>query len=221
MLAGVIPRSRALLALIVMLAGCRALPAGDPSSLAEPAIGEAPESCGFPAGTALEYVGRSTTAALDVQEVVGDPMSDDPADIYITRDKFDQGELSGRLVCAVFVNDPGFVEITVHPEDGGRVEPVTPGPAATQPADGISEDEATDIARAELSQPDDWTLSATEAGPLEGMMSGTYMDQGWARDLPPDRWVWRVFFIRGDAGLDVIVDYLDGAVLGTAQYIIN
>ena len=42
---------------------------------------------------------------------------DDPADIYITRDAFDQGEHHGRLVCAVFVNDPGFVEITVHPED--------------------------------------------------------------------------------------------------------
>ena len=49
-----------------------------------------------------------------------DPMSDDPADIYVTRDTFNQGELHGRLVCAIFVNDPGFVEVTVHPEDWGR-----------------------------------------------------------------------------------------------------
>ncbi len=31
-------------------------------------------------------------------------MSDDLADIYITRDKFDQGDLHGRLVCAIFVD---------------------------------------------------------------------------------------------------------------------
>ena len=75
---------------------------------------EAPAECSFPPGTPLEFAGRSTTATLDVQEAVGDPMSDDPADIYITRDAFDQGELHGRLVCAIFVNQPGFVEITPH-----------------------------------------------------------------------------------------------------------
>ena len=74
-------------------------------------------------GTALSYAGRSTTSALNVQEVVGDPMSDDLADIYITRDKFDQGDLHGRLVCAIFLDQPSFVEITVHPADGGRVRP--------------------------------------------------------------------------------------------------
>jgi hypothetical protein len=97
----------------LLLSGCTTLSSGQ----------EAPESCGFADGTALSYAGRSTTAALGVQEVVGDPMSNDPADIYITRDKFDQGELHGRLVCAIFVNQPGFVEITVHPADGGRFEP--------------------------------------------------------------------------------------------------
>jgi hypothetical protein len=84
---------------------------------------EAPDACGFPDGAALAFAGRSTTSTLQVQEVVGDPMSDDPADIYITRDKFDQGQLHGRLVCAIFVNDPGFVEVTVHPADGGRAQP--------------------------------------------------------------------------------------------------
>ncbi len=60
-------------------------------------------------------------------------MSDDAADIYITRDAFDQGENHGRLVCAVFVDHPGFVEITVHPADGGRFSepPTTPSVSPT------------------------------------------------------------------------------------------
>ena len=115
----------------LVLAGC-----GTPL---EQAVGggigvQAPAQCGFPDGTALEFGGRSTTSALGVQEVVGDPMSDDPADIYITRDAFDQGELHGRLVCAIYVNDPGFVETTVHPADGGRFIPEpepTPEPLAS------------------------------------------------------------------------------------------
>ena len=106
---------------VAVLTGCGALPGQ-----------EAPEPCGFPDGTALSYAGRSTTSALNVQEVVGDPMSDDPADIYITRDKFDQGDLHGRLVCAIFVDQPSFVEITVHPADRGGVRadpPPTPEPS--------------------------------------------------------------------------------------------
>jgi hypothetical protein len=47
------------------------------------------------------------------------------------------------------------------------------------------------------------------------------VDQEWARDLAPDRWVWRIFFIRGDKGIDVVLDYLDGSVLGTVEYIVN
>jgi len=101
----------AILAIVLGLAGCQL--AGAPLGQ------EAPEAC-FPVGTALSFAGRSTTAALGVQEVVGDPLSDDPADIYITRDKFDQGDLHGRLVCAIFVGNSGFIEITVHPADGGR-----------------------------------------------------------------------------------------------------
>lgn len=79
----------------------------------------------------IAFGGRSTTAALDVQQVMGDPMSDDPADIYITRDKFDEGDLHGRLVCAIYVNQQGFVEITVHPADGGRFRPVPETPSVT------------------------------------------------------------------------------------------
>lgn len=85
---------------------------------------EAPEACGFPDGTGLSFAGRSTTAELDVQEVVGDPMSFEPADIYITSDKVDWGGWGRvRLVCAIFVDHAGFTEITVHPEDGGRFSP--------------------------------------------------------------------------------------------------
>lgn len=122
---------------ILGIAGCRlagtgaspaASPSASPSASSAPVGVEAPEACAFPPGTALSYAGRSTTAALDVQEVVGDPMSDDLADIYITRDRFRWGQLHGRLVCAVFVHDPNFVEVTVHPADGGRISlvPTTP-----------------------------------------------------------------------------------------------
>jgi hypothetical protein len=69
---------------ITALTGCSLLPGQ-----------EAPDACGFPDETALSYAGRSTTAALGVQAEAGDVMSDDLADIYITRDQFDRGELRG------------------------------------------------------------------------------------------------------------------------------
>ena len=226
------------LALLVALAGWRTLPAGaDPPlshpSAAEPSVsqpsasssglGEAPEACGFPAGTALEYAGRSTTAELDVQEVVGDPMSDDPADIYITSEAFDQGDLHGRLVCANFVNDPGFVEVTVHPEDGGRFVEPTPYPSVPTPAGKITRDDAVEIAIAHVTEPGEWEVVHVEAGPIGRILPHVLEDDhyAWAAELLPDVWVWRVHLVLGDRGIDVIVDYLDGAVLGTAGYIVN
>ena len=163
-------RRIALLASVVALAGCARLLPGEgrpveSGGTAAPGVaveGEAPLECGFPSGTVLSYAGRSTTAELDVQEAVGDPMSDDPADIYITRDEFDQGEHHGRLVCAVFVNDPGFVEVTVHPEDGGRFVPPTPYPSVTAPPGGISKVTATDIARAEVPDPSEGKLPTSK-----------------------------------------------------------
>jgi hypothetical protein len=122
-----------------------------------------PNPAGSGTGTALSYAGRSTTAALNVQEVVGDPMSDDPADIYITRDAFDQGELRGRLVCAIYVNGPDFVEITVHPADGGRFFE-EPEPSAPEPSDGISANDAVDVARDALPEAEDWEVLVVEAG---------------------------------------------------------
>ena len=180
---------------------------------------EAPDACGFPEGTALSYAGRSTTAALDVQEVVGDPLSDEPADIYITRDKFDQGELHGRLVCAVFVDQQGFVEITVHPADGGRFVP-DPVPTAAQPSDGISEDEALQAAREVVPDPEEWELVYATAGPL-GRVEPAWESYPWAEDLSPDLWVWRVFLVRGDMGAIVIMDFADGSVHGILDVIVD
>jgi hypothetical protein len=108
-------------------------PTLEPTSEALPGA-EAPEACGFPDDTALSFAGRSTTSALDVQEVVGDPMSDDPADIYVTWDRIDWGNWGPvRLVCAIFVEPAGFVEITVHPDDGGRATPA-PEPSLSVPS---------------------------------------------------------------------------------------
>jgi hypothetical protein len=235
-----------LVAVAALCAGCRLAPAGALASSTSsestapttqtsvpetsgssfvaatmPAGAEAPPECGFPPGTALEFAGRSTTAALDVQEAVGDPMSDDPADIYITRDKFDQGELHGRLVCAIFVNDPGFVEVTVHPEDGGRFVPPTPYPSSTPPADGLSREEAVAVARAETDARDGWEVVVAESGPVGQIMPDVLAYDDWAQDLAPDKWVWRVFLVRDDQGVEVIVDYVDGTPLGTAEYIVN
>ncbi len=227
----------------VLLAACRALGGGSqpsvessapaagsptaeaesaPPSEAAPALDvEAPPKCGFPEGTALEYAGRSTTAALDVQEVVGDPMSDDPADIYITRDPFARGELHGRLVCAIFVNDPHFVEITLHPADGGRWVPPTPAPSIAEPPGGIPEADAVAIAREAVDQGDAWTVVSTEAGPLAQLLSAWLPGPDWSAGLPADQWAWRVFLVRGDKGADVFIDYVDGTVLGAMSSIVN
>ena len=31
----------------------------------------------------------------------------------------------------------------------------------------------------------------------------------WARELPDDLWVWRVFLVRGDRGAHVFLDFVD------------
>jgi len=194
---------------IAVLTGCGTLPGR-----------EAPEQCGFPAGTALSYAGRSTTSALNVQEVVADPMSDDLADIYVTRDKFDWGDLHGRLVCAIFVDQPSFVEITVHPADGGRFEPPQPAERAPAPPDGISRTDAVDAALGALPDAGEWEVLIAEAGPL-GQVVPTWEDYEWAGDVTADRWVWRVFLARGDRGAEVVVDFVDGSVYGVIDLILN
>ena len=194
-----------LLTIVLGVAGCQL--AGTPLGQ------EAPAACGFPDGTALSYAGRSTTAALHVQEVVGDPLSDDPADIYITRDKFDQGVLHGRLVCAIFVGNSGFVEITVHPADGGRFsgeEPSPPGSNAPagSPESGLSEDEAVELARAAAPQSAHFPVTVAKAGPASAFSP--------FHDIAGDRWVWYILLsdlgpLSGE-GTMVFLDFVDGRV---------
>src|SRR5918992_4560955 len=164
-------RLSVLAALSVLLVGCRLAPGSSvPHSAAasgvEVAVApspstsgqEAPEACGFPPGAALEFAGRSTYAELRVGDAKGDrvdPMSDDPADIYVTRDTFNQGEVHGRLVCAIFVDQPDFVEVTVHPEDWGKF---TPAPEPGSPANGLSSEQAIEVARAALPEGDEWYI---------------------------------------------------------------
>ena len=213
---------------LVLLAGCRGLvvgggsAAGYPQGLSPtPAPGEAPAACGFPPGTALSFAGRSTTAALDVQEVVGDPMSTEPADIYITRDAFDQGQHHGRLVCAIYVQDPGFVEVTVHPSDGGRAFSPTPEPTVgPTPSHGVSVDVAVAAARAALPDAGPWNLGAVRAIQLWQLNPG-WEQYEWADGLSRDRWVWSAFFSSGDRGVEVVLDYVDGTVLGSIGGILN
>ena len=119
-----------LLVALVGLSGCRLAGGAPPGSQAV-----TPSSSGlvgdgrcFGPDVALEYAGRSTTAELGVQEAAGDPMSTHQADIYITRDKFQEGIHFGRLVCAIYVEDGGFIEYTVHPEDQSSPPPPTPTP---------------------------------------------------------------------------------------------
>jgi hypothetical protein len=216
---------RARLVIVVaffLLTGCRSFPAPEAAGSIPALAQEAPEACGFPDGTALSYAGRSTTAALDVQEVVGDPMSDDPADIYITRDAFDQGDLHGRLVCAIFVNEPDFVEVTVHPDDGGRISVEEPEPSfAPEPSDGISRDDAVDAARDVVPEAAEWDVIAVEAGPV-GQFE-YLVSQPFISEVPADRWVWVIDLGHGPSlgaeGSWVVIDYLDGRVYGVIDWI--
>ena len=102
----------------------------------------APAECGFPAGTTLSYAGRATTSVLGVQEVVGDPMSFKAANIYITRDVVTYGEQRARLVCAIYVDDAGFVELTPLPSGPRTPFPTPQGlpsldiPDSTAPPEG-------------------------------------------------------------------------------------
>jgi hypothetical protein len=192
--------------------------AADPSpSQAGP---EAPAACGFPPGAALEFAGRSTYAELRVGDAKGDsvdPMSDEPADIYITRDTFNQGELHGRLVCAIFIGEnEGFVEITIHPEDWGRY---TPEPEPGEPANGLTADEAIEAARATLPEGDEWYVQVFFSGPI-GESLPDFRDN-WGGELTADQWVWGVL-ARGDTrGMDILIDYVDGSVIGTVEYALD
>lgn len=205
-------RAAAAVSLVIALSGCAPEDFDDLAVLPTPA----PE-CGFRVGTELQYAGRSTTSDLGLVRVEDDPiMGVVPADIFITRDAMQQGELHGRLVCAVYSQPAGFVEITVHPAD---VEPTPePPPPVRRPGDGITAAEAVEIAREGFGPA--WEVRVSESGPVSQVVLGRD-GHDWARRLPDDLWVWRVFLVRGDAGADVIVDFVDGTVYGVMRYILN
>jgi hypothetical protein len=193
--------------------------AGEPPT--SPPGPEAPAECGFLPGAALEFAGRSTYAALGVGDAAGassDPMSDDPADIYITRDTYNQGQLHGRLVCAIFVGaNQWFVEITVHPQDWGRFTPV---PEPGEPTNGLSETEAAEAARAGLPEPHEWAIQIWDAGPI-GDFYPEWKEHDWGRGISADHWVWTAEAVRGDRGVSLFIDYVDGTVLGTIEFILD
>jgi hypothetical protein len=146
-------------------------------------------------------------------------MSDDPADIYVTRDGVDWGNWGRvRLVCAIFV-DLDFVEITVHPEDGGRYSPA-PVPTAPEPSGGISRDAAVDAARDALPDGAEWEVGVVETGPL-GRLDPLWETNDWSRDLSGDLWVWRVFLLNDGSGAEVFIDYVDGSVYVVTSGTVN
>lgn len=220
-------------ALLILLAGCQLAPRSAPTSMPSappsaskpevtsepspspsPAGGGAPDDCGFPPGAALEFSGRSTYAELRVGDAKGaasDPMSDEPADFYITRDSYNQGSLHGRLVCAIFVDEnAGFIEITVHPDDWDN----TPEPKPGQPTSGLSQADAEAVALASLPEPAEWTLEGygSGAGPI-GDLDPEWRERDWGREMSADHWVWIVSAYRDDRSATIIVDYVDGTVL--------
>jgi hypothetical protein len=233
---------RGLLVLVatVGLAGCRLAGAppselfspsavAPPSKLALPSASavaggpEAPEDCGFPPGTALEFAGRSTYAELHVGDAKGDsvdPLSDDPADIYITRDPITQegwGPL-GRFVCAIFVGEnEGFVEITMHPEDWDRYSPV---PKPGEPANGLTHEDAEAAARAALPEGDDWYVQLNGSGPI-GDFIPDYQDYEWGRGVTADHWVWIALALRDNQSISLVLDFVDGTVIGTVEFTLD
>lgn len=187
----------------------------------------APETCGFGEGARLIFAGRTTTAALQVQEVIGDPMSNDPADIYITFDEFDNGAVRGRQVCAIYVDHPGFVELTLAPEgwspETGR-PPATPTPTpapareSEKPVVVASAEEAVEIARAEVPEAADWDVLAVRSTRLgEYEMFADQLD--WSRDLPLDLRIWTVSLGDGGRGILVVVNAETGEVLLASHWV--
>ena len=71
-----------------------------------------------------------------------------------------------------------------------------------------------DAARAALPDADEWEVTGATAGPAGqvALIPG---------DLPADLWVWRVSLRRGDRGAYVMIDFVDGSVLGKVDSIID
>ncbi len=195
-------------------------PSPSPSASAAAGMLEAPEQCGFPAGTALEFADRSSYAELRVGDAKGDsidPMSDEPADIYITRDPITRegSRQLGRFVCAIFGGEnEGFVEITMHPEDWDRYSPV---PLPGEPANGLTADEATAAAHAVLPNGDNWYVELAGSGPMGNFLSPDSWDERWEGEFTADRWVWAVSAWGDTQAVGLMLDYVDGTVVARSE----
>ncbi len=113
---------------------------------------------------------------------------------------------------------PGL-ESSPRPSTGSTA---SPAPAArTAPPDGISRDEAVDIARDELGQiGEDWNVVLAETGPIGRVRPG-WQDEEWGQRLAGDVPVWRVAMEAGELSAEVIIDLMDGSVYSSILGIAN
>jgi hypothetical protein len=185
----------------------------------------------FPEGAPLVVATRTTAAALEVEEVPGDPLSHDLADVYVTRAEYDQGDLHGPLVCATFVEQPGIVEITVAPEtcDPETGRPSMPAPPSAVPAETprapapspmLSREEALAVSHVAAPGTEDWEVLVATAGPIrEVNPNWNLLD--WSRHLPEQTRIWYVALASGDEGVMVFLDATDGTVYDVSWGIVN
>jgi hypothetical protein len=108
------------------------------------------------------------------------------------------------LLCACFGPAPF--------QTGGPLEPI--GTPLFAPSPGITFDEALAAAREAAPQTADYQVAVHEYLPAAELHESLM-----AMDVPPDRWVWYLFFTEpgGSSLVAVIVDYLDGTVLEVSE----
>jgi hypothetical protein len=106
----------------------------------------------------------------------------------------------------------------MHPDDWDRYSPV---PEPGEPANGLSADEATEAARADLPGGDEWRVHVHGAGPIEEFLAPDYRDDDWVRELPAHQWVWTFSAERGTQAMLMFIDYVDGTVVGTIEFTLD
>ena len=106
------------------------------------------------------------------------------------------------------------------PEPPPSTELDSPSPSSEPaPPDGISRDEAVDVALGAL--PDQaWRVVRADAGRL-GQVRPDWAQTDWGRDLSADLRVWNVVLRSGDVSAGVVLDFVDGAVYDTIVGIAN
>jgi hypothetical protein len=93
--------------------------------------------------------------------------------------------------------------------------------ARSPAADGVSRNEAVDIARDALrGAGDDWDVVLAEARPLRQVSPG-WQELEWGRGLSADLPVWRVVMVVGELSAEVVIDFVDGSVYSSTMGIAN